>query len=125
MGGAAITSFSAQRNPAWLLLSAIVREWVEHHAGPALLVPLPFYHYVSGLSDARPYQARFRELADTLSCAYFDPLPALKASTPEAIRRMYFENDGHLTTEGHAAVAAALSPAVTAAMAQSARGISH
>jgi lysophospholipase L1-like esterase len=102
------------------VLSAILREWIDGHPGPALLVPLPFYHYVIGLSDARPYQARFKELAATLRCDYFDPLPALKAHTKEAIRRMYFENDGHPTAEGHAAVAAALSPAIAATLSRSA-----
>jgi carbamoyltransferase len=112
-----VPHYSSPRNPAWLLLAAILREWIGEHSGPVLLVPLPFYHYVSGLSDARPYQARFRELAATLDCAYFDPLPVLQANPREVIRRMYFENDGHLTAEGHAAVAAALAPAITAALA--------
>lgn len=111
-----VPHYSSPGNPAWLLLAAILREWVREHRGPTLLVPLPFYHYVSGLSDARPYRARFRELAGTLDCAFFDPLPSLQAHDREAIRRMYFENDGHLTAEGHAAVAAALAPAVTVAL---------
>lgn len=115
-----VPHYSKASNPAWQVLSAILREWINGHPGPALLVPLPFYHYVIGLSDARPYQARFQELAATLSCGYFDPLPALKAHTKEAIRQMYFENDGHPTAEGHAAVAAALAPAITAALARSA-----
>lgn len=112
-----VPHYDSPRHPAWLLLSAILREWVGGHRGPVLLVPLPFYHYVAGLSDARPYQARFRELAGELDCAFFDPLPALQANTRETIRRMYFENDGHLTAEGHAAVAAALAPPITAALA--------
>lgn len=114
-----VPHYSSSRNPAWQLLSAVIRQWVGEHQGPALLVPLPFYHYVIGLSDARPYQTRFRELAGTLDCAFFDPLPALQANSREVIRRMYFENDGHLTAEGHAAVAAALAPAVTSALATS------
>jgi carbamoyltransferase len=111
-----VPHYSSPRHPSWLLLSALIREWVKEHQGPALLVPLPFYHYVSGLSDARPYQARFRELAATLDCAFFDPLPVLQAHDKDTIRRMYFENDGHLTVEGHAAVAAALAPAVAGAL---------
>lgn len=119
MGYQPVPHYASARNPAWLLLAALIREWIEAHAGPALVVPLPFYHYVAGLSDARPYQARFRELAATLDCAFFDPLPALQAAGKDAIRRMYFENDGHLTAEGHAAVAAALAPAVASALAGS------
>lgn len=117
MGYQPVPHYSSPRNSAWLLMSEVVREWIRGHAGPALLVPLPFYHYVSGLSDARPYQARFRELAGDLGCAYLDPLPELQTQTKESIRRMYFENDGHLTVEGHAAVAAVLKPAVERALA--------
>lgn len=113
-----VPHYSSARNPAWQLLRAIVRDWVESHKGPALLVPLPFYHYVIGLSDARPYQARFSELAATLKCDYYDPLPALQANSKEAIRRMYFENDGHPTAEGHAAIAAALAPEIAAILAR-------
>jgi carbamoyltransferase len=120
-----VPHYSSSANPAWQLLSAVLREWVDAHPGPALVVPLPFYHYVIGLSDARPYQARVRELAATLKCDYFDPLPALQAHTKEAIRRMYFENDGHPTPEGHAAVAAALAPAITATLARAGAGNSQ
>jgi len=111
-----VPHYGSARHPAWQLLAAVIREWVREHRGPALLVPLPFYHYVSGLSDARPYQSRFRELAATLDCAFFDPLDALMARDLPAIRRMYFENDGHLTVEGHAVVASVLAPAVAAAL---------
>lgn len=117
MGYQPVPHYASARNPAWQLMSAILREWIAEHAGPALIVPLPFYHYVAGLSDARPYQARFRELAATLDCAFFDPLPALQAQSAEAIRRMYFENDGHPTVEGHAAIAEVLAPAVRMALA--------
>lgn len=117
-----VPQYSSPRNPAWRLLAAVLREWVGGHAGPVLLVPLPFYHFVIGLSDARPYQARFRELAGELGCHFLDPLPALAAAPKEAIRRMYFENDGHLTAEGHAAVAAALAPAVLSALGEARPG---
>lgn len=117
MGYQPVPHYASARNPAWLLMSALVREWIQGHPGPTLLVPLPFYHYVAGLSDARPYQARFRELADALGCGYLDPLPQLQAQSKEVIRRMYFEKDGHLTVEGHAVVAAVLKPAVERALA--------
>jgi carbamoyltransferase len=112
-----VPHYDSPKNPAWRLMQTVIREWVEGHAGAALLVPLPFHHYVAGLSDAKPYQARFRELASGLGCAFFDPLPALAAQPKDVIRRMYFEGDGHLTVEGHAVVAAVLKPAVEAALA--------
>lgn len=43
-------------NPAWLLMRAILERWIDEHAGPVLLVPIPLYQYVEGTAD--PTQVR-------------------------------------------------------------------
>jgi hypothetical protein len=69
------------------------------------------YHYVMGIS-APHYQARLREVVAATGCSYHDPLPDLMTCPRAERRRFFFERDGHLTSEGHAALATSLQPVV-------------
>ena len=108
-----VPEYGDPKNQAWQVMRAILSEWVQGHAGPALLVPLPLYQHVEGTSDPAPYQRRFRELAAETGCALHDPLPDLM-EYPLAERRAFrFERDVHPTPAGHRALAQSMVPVVT------------
>ena len=107
-----VPEYSDPKNPAWQLMSAILRHWVEAAKVPVLLVPLPTYHFVEALSDPLPYQACFQKLAASVGCHYHDPLPDLVAYPREERRAFRFETDIHLTPAGHTAVARSLAPEI-------------
>lgn len=100
------------RDPAWLLLRAILTAWIAPQPRKVLLVPIPFYQYVEEVSDPSSYLARFRELAAATDCALHDPLPDLLRYPPEVRRGFRFTRDPHLTAAGHQALAASLAPVV-------------
>lgn len=95
-------------NPAWQLMSAILKRWAAEYSGETLIVPLPLYHYIEESSDPGPYRARFRELAAGAGCRLHDPLPDLLEYPPEERRRFRFAGDVHLTPRGHRALALSL-----------------
>ncbi|TWT44875.1 GDSL-like Lipase/Acylhydrolase [Phycisphaerae bacterium RAS1] len=99
-------------SPAWLLMRAILEQWIRAHERPVVLMPIPLHQYIEGTADARPYQARFSELAAAVGCTLHDPLPDLM-QRPAAERRGFrFKNDVHPTPAGHAALAASLAPTI-------------
>ena len=104
-----VPEYGRRDNPAWRLMRAILEEWISNHTGPVLLMPIPFYHYVMGISEPQ-YQARLCEVASATGCLFYDPLPDLLKYPSEDRRRFFFERDGHFTPEGHAALAASLKP---------------
>lgn len=107
-----VPDYSAPDNPKWLVMRAILEEWIGKSPVPVLLVPIPLFPFIEGSSDPTAYQARFRELAVASGCALYDPLPDLQ-NYPAAERRGFrFEKDVHLTPAGHAALAASLAPVV-------------
>jgi len=107
-----LPEYGDPRGGAWLLLRAILKEWISRHSRPVLLMPLPVPQYVEATSDPAPYQARFRELAADAGCQLHDPLPDLVRHPRSARRRFRFAQDIHPTPEGHAALAASLAPAI-------------
>lgn len=107
-----VPDYRTPDNPKWLLMRAILEEWIAASRAPVLLVPVPLFPFVEGSSDPAHYQARFRELAEAAACTLHDPLPDLRSHTPEERRAFRFERDVHLTPAGHAALAASLAPVV-------------
>jgi len=104
-----VRGYESPDNPAWRLMRRILEEWIRKDAGHVLLLPIPFYHYVMGISEPH-YQARLGEVVSSTGCSFHDPLPDLLKYPREQRRRLFFERDGHLTSEGHAALAASLQP---------------
>jgi lysophospholipase L1-like esterase len=107
-----VPDYRTPDNPKWLLMRAILEEWIASSRAPVLLVPVPLFPFVEGSSDPAHYQARFRELADAAACTLHDPLPDLQNYAPDERRAFRFERDVHLTPAGHAALAASLAPVV-------------
>jgi lysophospholipase L1-like esterase len=107
-----VPDYRTPDNPKWLVMRAILEEWIGRSRAPVVLMPVPLFPFVEGSSDPTRYQARFREVAEATGCALHDPLPDFQ-KYPLAERRAFrFERDVHLTPAGHAALAASLAPVV-------------
>lgn len=107
-----VPEYGEPNHPGWLLMRAILGQWIESHPGPVLVMPIPLYQFVEGSSNPMSYQARFRELAASTGCILHDPLADLAAYPREERRSFRFKSDVHLTPAGHVALARSLAPAV-------------
>ncbi len=107
-----VVEYNRPDDPRWLLMRALLAEWIREIGGPVLVVPVPLYQFIEGTSDPSCYQARFAELARDTGCHLHDPLPDLKAYPKEERRAFRFARDVHYTPAGHRALAASLAPAV-------------
>ncbi|BBM81678.1 SGNH/GDSL hydrolase family protein [Candidatus Uabimicrobium amorphum] len=94
----------------WKLLSAILKEWISDSPKPVLVVPIPVYHYIEGISNACHYQNRFEELRQETGCILHDPLPTLRKYSDKEKREFRFKHDTHLTSKGHKALAESIVP---------------
>lgn len=103
-----IREYDSRRNYAWLLMRAILKNWISNHTEPVILMPIPLYHHVMKLSDPSNYIKRLNELASASGCLFHNPLPDLLMYPKRKRGRFYFEQDGHLTPEGHIAIAKSL-----------------
>jgi carbamoyltransferase len=110
-----LTEYDDPNGAPWRVMRAIIRVWVGQHDRPVMLVPIPIYHYVAGISSARTYQRRLREAVTGAGGYFEDPLAGLMAhSRAERHDFFYHKSDGHLTKLGHEAMAKCLAPAVEA-----------
>lgn len=107
-----VPDYRTPDNPKWLVMRAILEEWITASRAPVILMPVPLFPFVEGTSDPTHYQARFRELAEATGCTLHDPLPDFQKYSPAERRAFRFERDVHLTPAGHAALAASLEPVV-------------
>jgi hypothetical protein len=107
-----LPEYNDVNGPEWSLMSAIISHWVTKSRVPVLLMPLPLYYHVEGNAPHAPYQRRFAELAERLSCQLHDPLPDLQCHTKEVRRTFRFASDIHPTPAWHQAIAASLAPSL-------------
>jgi carbamoyltransferase len=110
--------YDSPSSPAWLLMRAILAQWIGALGKPVLLLPIPLPQHLDQTCDAAPYQARFAELAAELGCALHDPLPGLLRIPPDERRRLRWEKDIHFTPAGHEALARSLEPVLAGMLAQ-------
>jgi carbamoyltransferase len=114
-----LTEYNNPKSVAWRVMRAIIHEWVSNHSRPVVLVPIPLYHYVAGLSDPTIYQQRLREAVEGAGGHYADPLPGLMTQSTDRRRSFFFhQSDGHLTRLGHEMVAQCLAPTIEALLHQ-------
>jgi len=107
-----VPEYNHAGNPKWILLRAILEQWIKSSKVPVLLVPIPVHTFIEETSDPTAYLKRFAELVDVAGCHYHDPLPDFKKYPKEVRRQFRFKMDNHLTPEGHRALAGSLSPAI-------------
>jgi hypothetical protein len=107
-----VPDYRTPDNPKWLVMRAILERWIGESPAPVILVPIPLFPFIEGSSDPTQYQSRFREVAEATGCTLHDPLPDLQKYPPAERRTFRFERDVHLTSTGHAALAASLAPTV-------------
>jgi carbamoyltransferase len=110
--------YDSPSSPAWLLMRAILAQWIDALDKPVLLVPLPLPQHLDQTCSAVACQARFAELAEDLGCALHDPLPDLLDIAPAERRRLRWEKDIHFTPAGHEALARSLAPVMAGMLAQ-------
>lgn len=113
-----LPAYDSPRHPDWLLMRAILAQWVAQAGRPVILMPLPLPQHLDEVCDAGAYQARFAELAAELQCALHDPLPDLLAYPTDERRRFRWESDIHFTPAGHLALARSLAPTLERMLAQ-------
>ncbi len=115
-----LPAYDSPRHPDWLLMRAILSQWISAIERPVILMPIPLPQHLDQVCAAANYQARFAELAVELGCTLHDPLPDLLAYAKEERRRFRWENDIHFTPAGHLALARSLAPALARLLARQA-----
>ncbi len=97
--------YDSPTSPDWLLMRAILRQWIREIPQPVTLFHVPLYHYVEGVAEASHLQARLREVAGETGAMLVDPLPEILALPAETRRGFRFASDIHPTPAYHARLA--------------------
>jgi len=107
-----LPEYNSASNPEWLLMKAILTDWIKTISSKVLLVPLPIYQYTEETSSAKKFQTRFKELAQELDVYLHDPLEDFQKYSMEERRKFRFETDIHPTPFGHQAIAKSIQPTI-------------
>jgi hypothetical protein len=107
-----LTAYNSSDDPAWRLMKAILKMWTSQLTKPAVIVPIPLYHYVEKTASSKAYQARFQELSTLPQVTIHDPLPAFHRYSASERRGFRFERDCHLTPAAHRVLAESLVGAI-------------
>ena len=102
--------YRSASDPGWLLMSAILRQWIEEASVPVVLCPIPTFAHVFKTASADDYRARFAELAEQAGVELIDLLPTLWEHPTEVLKRSRFPQDEHPNRLGHRLLAEALAP---------------
>lgn len=114
-----LPDYDSPTNPDWILLRRILETWQQASDKPVLLVTIPHHSYFVSVGDCGGYQARFRELSQSTGCYLYDPLPDLWKFDAEERRSFWCDSAGHLSAEGHQALASLLTPVIANIMQES------
>ena len=110
MGFDPVPEYRDPQGRPWRTMSAILREWISNHPKPVLLIPIPLYQHVEGISPPEHYSKRFAELSMELGCSFYDVLPDLLGLPLSQRKGLRFASDNHLTEVGHATFADLIYP---------------
>jgi carbamoyltransferase len=113
-----LPEYDSPDSPDWLLMRAILMDWIPQIPAPVLLLPFPLSQYIEETSSAENVIARFAEVAKNAGCRMHDVLPDLWKYPMDERRTFRFPVDVHPTPKGHEAVAKSLAPAVEAMLGQ-------
>jgi len=104
--------YNSPDNPAWILMKALLKEWINNHPSKVLVVLIPTYQYIEEISDPRYYQLRFEELKHETNCSIYDTLPDFLKYHLKKRREFRFKKDQHFTPFGHEVLAESIYPLV-------------
>lgn len=107
-----LPGYSRPDHPDWLLMRAILEQWIASSEVPVIIMPVPLYHHVEELVPADGYRARFAELVSPPRVTVHDPLPAFHAVPREERRAFRFERDVHPTAAAHRVLGQSLAGAL-------------
>ena len=96
----------------WTLLKSILKKWTDEFSAPAIIMPIPLYHYVEETASPDACRERFGEASFRKGVKIHDPLPDYYAIDQSERRSLRFEKDIHPTPAHHRLLADSLSKAV-------------
>ena len=102
--------YRSPNDPAWLLMSAILRRWIEEAGAPVVLCPIPNFAHLFKTASADDYRARFGELAHQTGAELIDLLPSLWRHPAAVLKQSRFPHDEHPNRLGHQLLAEAMAP---------------
>ena len=70
-----LPAYDSPENPDWLLLQAILVQWISEASKPVVVLPIPIYQFIEETAYSSACQTRFRELAQLTGVHVHDPLP--------------------------------------------------
>ena len=108
-----VPGYDSATNPDWLLMKAILTQWISKITRPVIVMPMPLYHFVEELSSPAHYLARFAELTAMSGVTVHDPLADFLDIPRSERRRFRFEHDVHPTPAAHRVLAESLAKAVS------------
>lgn len=104
--------YNSPDNPAWILMKALLKEWINNQPRKVLVVLIPTYQYIEEISDPHYYQQRFEELTHETNCSIYDTLPNFLKYPLKKRREFRFKKDPHFTPFGHEVLAESIYPIV-------------
>ena len=96
-----LPQYNRPDDPSWRLMKAILLEWTRELRAPAVIFPIPIYHYVEETASSEAYRARFAELDRPPQVTVHDPLPDLLDHPRPERRAFRYELDCHPTPAMH------------------------
>jgi len=103
-----LPQYNRADHPDWLLLRAILTQWIAECDLPLVICPIPLYQYVEQTASPSGYRARFAELANPPRVTLHDPLPDFWAIPADQRRAFRFPHDPHPTPAAHQLLARSL-----------------
>jgi hypothetical protein len=99
-------------NQYWLLMKAILTNWIEQSKAPVILSPIPTFPHIHEYMRPDGYLQRFEELRAETNIEMVNILPEFWKLNPQKRKSCQFEIDEHPTDLGHQVIADALIPHV-------------
>jgi carbamoyltransferase len=107
-----LPEYDDEHGREWLLMKAILRQWISEIEKPVIVMPIPLYHYIEETASADGFRARFAELRDWPQVTLHDVMPDYYLIRKEERRAFRFEKDIHPTPAHHRFLAQSLARAV-------------
>jgi hypothetical protein len=97
-------------NQHWLLMKAILTDWIQQSKAPVILCPIPTFPHIYKYISPDGYLQRFQELSAETNIKIVNILPEFWKLSHKQRKSCRFEIDDHPTELGHEVIANALTP---------------